>query len=282
MADHLSTLDQQIHLEIPIESPPERIVSLVPGMTESLFELNLGSRVVGRTEDCVLPMGKVERVTVVGSMTSVDVDLIQELAPDLIIMNQEQNLIEDVENLQATGIPIWLTYPKTIADVFNMLWNVMYVCEETSMVPRVRLMEQTYDWVSAVTETNEDQICRVFAAIDANHMKTFNSDTYMDHVLTTCGATNIFANHTERYFAVDWNQVQAVQPDVILLAEGGKNGFSAEDVIEVGNLDIPAAHTGNIHLIDHRLLSWPGIRLAFALETIPPLICAEHSEMDEK
>jgi ABC-type hemin transport system substrate-binding protein len=92
---------------------PRRIVSLVPSLTESLFALGLGDRVVGVTEWCVHPAGAVARVPKVGGTKTPDVEAIRALAPDLVIANQEENRRRDIERLEAAGFRVWLTYPCT-------------------------------------------------------------------------------------------------------------------------------------------------------------------------
>ena len=134
-------------LESPVSQPPRRVVSLVPSMTESLFDLNLGDRLVGITDYCIYPAAGVARLPRVGGTKNPDLQAIIDLAPDMVIANQEENRKEDVAALQAAGIPVWVTFPRTVREALNLLWSVMYIFDETSMVPRVRLIEQTCDWV---------------------------------------------------------------------------------------------------------------------------------------
>lgn len=291
---------------IPVEAPPRRIVSLVPSMTESLFELALGDRVVGRTEYCIYPADKVAAVPTFGGTKNPDVPAIIDLKPDLVIVNQEENRREDAGALQAAGIPVWVTFPKAVPDVFNILWALMNTCGETSMVPRVRLLEYTYDWVLGVSEDNEDMDnpCKVFVPIWKDPLMTFNADTYMHNLLKDCGALNIFAERERqfplkadqgqaeprpaddpqtagrdtRYPRVTLDEVVAAQPDVILLPSEPYQ-FTEADLPMFTALDVPAAKNSQIHLVDGSLLSWHGIRLAFALEHIPPLLCGDRTEM---
>src|SRR5688572_16861387 len=137
-----SRYDSRAH-DAPIDTAPQRIVSLVPSVTESLFDLSLGSRVVGRTDYCVYPVGQVERIPTVGGTKNPDIDKIIALKPDLVMANREENRKEDVKALQAAGIPVWVTFPQTIPESFNLLWNIMYLSEETSMVHRIRMVEYT-------------------------------------------------------------------------------------------------------------------------------------------
>lgn len=294
------------HVEIPVETPPQRIVSLVPSMTESLFGLALGERVVGRTDFCIYPADKVQSIPALGGTKNPDVAAIIALHPDLVIVNQEENRREDAEALAAAGIPVWVTLPKTVPDVFKLLWLLMNTCGETTMVPRVRLLEQLYDRVLGVSEDNEDMEnpCKVFVPIWNNPLMSFNADTYIHNLLKDCGALNIFAErerqfplkgdqdpgeplaaddnrvagHDTRYPRVTLDEVVAAQPDVILLPSE-PYAFTEADLPTFTALDVPAAKNQQIHLIDGSLLSWHGIRLAYALEQIPPLLCGDRTQI---
>ncbi|GAB4509202.1 MAG: helical backbone metal receptor [Anaerolineae bacterium] len=299
-------LSQHFHpatmLEIPVESPPQRVVSLVPSVTESLFDLNLGGRVVGITDYCLHPADQLVGLPRVGGTKNPDIEAIIALKPDLVIVNQEENRKEDAEALNAAGIPVWVTFPKTVEDVFNMLWNIMYVFDETTMVPRIRLIEYTYDWVSGMTRTNENagKLCKVFAPIWLDPLMTFNADTYIHDLLRVCGGTNVFAERERqfplkadlgeaeplaaddprragrdtRYPRVSWEEVVAAQPDVILLPSEPYI-FTEADIPTFAALDVPAARNGRIHLVDGTLLTWHGTRVAYALSALPEFMCSE-------
>ncbi|MCA9893730.1 MAG: ABC transporter substrate-binding protein, partial [Anaerolineae bacterium] len=135
---------------------PRRIVSLIPSMTETLFDLNLGDRVVARTDYCIRPEDRVVSIPTIGGPKNPNVSAIISLEPDLIIANHEENRKADVEALQAAGLVVWVTYPRTVDDVFVLLWDVMNTLDETSMVPRVRLIEYQYDWVKSLFRDETD------------------------------------------------------------------------------------------------------------------------------
>lgn len=284
-------------LEIPVETPPQRIVSLVPSMTETLFDLGLGQRLVGRTEYCVFPADKVAALPIVGGTKNPDIARILELRPDLVIVNQEENRREDAEALQAAGVPVWVTFPKTVQDVLNLLWNIMYTFDETTYAPRVRVIEQTYDWLNAISEARElENPCRVFVPIWLNPLMTINADTYVHDVLRVCGGMNVFADRERlfplaadlgraepyppddrrvqgrdtRYPRVTWEEVEARQPDVIVLPNE-PFVFDESHVPLFAKLDVPAARNGRIHLIEGSLLTWHGTRVAHAMNTLPKL-----------
>lgn len=274
-----------------LESVPDTVVSLVPSVTESLFDLALGDRLIGRTDYCVYPEGQVERVPTVGGTKNPNIEQIITLNPGLVIANQEENRKQDVEALRAAGIPVWVTFPKTLPDAFNLLWDIMNLFDVTTMVPRVRLLEQTYDYMVALTSAQE-RLPRVFVPIWLDPLMTFNSDAYAHDLLRVCGAENVFANRERqyplaadhgqqasqdagerdvRYPRVTWDEVVEAQPEIILLPDE-PYAFTAEHLEQFSRLDVPAAHNQRIHLIDGSYLTWHGTRLAYALQYLPGII----------
>jgi ABC-type Fe3+-hydroxamate transport system substrate-binding protein len=268
-------------------------------VTESLFDLNLGDRLIAITDYCVYPEAGVARLPRIGGTKNPDVQRIIDLSPDLVIANQEENRKEDVLALQEAGIPIWVTFPHTVADAFNLLWNIMHVFDEPSMVPRIRLMEQTMDWIWRISEKKlEDNPCRVFVPIWLDPLMTFNAETYAHDLLRICGATNVFAERDRqyplradlgqadplpsgdprlsdrdtRYPRVTMEEVEAAQPDLILLPSEPFH-FTDEHIALFAGLDTPASRDEKIFLVDGSLLTWHGTRLAYALDTLPGLLC---------
>ncbi len=80
---------------VSLPAYPRRIVSLVPSITETLFALGAGERVVGVTDYCTHPPEEVARVAKVGGTKDPHLEVILQLAPDLVILNDEENRRED-------------------------------------------------------------------------------------------------------------------------------------------------------------------------------------------
>src|SRR5690349_13852665 len=118
--------------EKPVDYVPQRVVSLVPSVTESLFDLNIGRRVVGVTDYCTRPADGVRNLPKLGGTKNPDIQGILALHPDLVIMNREENRPEDADALQAAGVPVWVTHPDTVREALNLLWSIMDVFEEPS------------------------------------------------------------------------------------------------------------------------------------------------------
>ena len=86
-----------------------RVVSLVPSLTQTLFDLGLTTdEVVGRTPWCIHPKDKVEQVMIVGGTKTPNLNKIRNLEPDLIVMDKEENPFEIYQTLQNEGFTIFV------------------------------------------------------------------------------------------------------------------------------------------------------------------------------
>ena len=253
--------------------PPETVVSLVPSVTESLFELGMGRRVVGVTEYCTRPPDAVQYLARIGGTKTPDIERIIELKPDLVIANHEENRRKDVEALIEAGLQVWVTYPRTVSGAFNLLWQIMSVLEAPEQSERVRHIERMYDWVWGATLAKIDAgtLPTVFAPVWLDPLMTFGADTYMHDLLYICGAQGVFSGRGERYPRITLEEVEVAQPDIILLPSE-PYAFNDSHVAQFAALDIPAARHGRIHLVDGALLTWHGTRIAYAFNELPALL----------
>jgi ABC-type Fe3+-hydroxamate transport system substrate-binding protein len=255
-------------IDSPVDHPPQRVVSLVPSLTESLFDLDLGDRLIAITDYCIHPADKVQGLPRVGGTKNPDIARIIDWQPDLVLFNDEENRREDADALQAAHIPIWVTGPRSVLDALNVLWNLMDIFDHPVMIPRVREIERAYDYTLGASHAHP--LVSVFAPIWRDPWMTFNADTYAHDVLRVCGAKNVFANRDERYPEITLDEVIVAQPEVVLLPSE-PYPFSEPDADWFRTLDIPAARSGRIILIDGTLLTWHGTRAAYALRDLPAL-----------
>src|SRR5262249_29750776 len=108
-------------VEVALPPHPARIVSLVPSITELLFDLGLDARIVGITRCCVEPRDRVASKAKVGREKDPDVAKIRALSPDLVVANIEENRRDVVEQLRGAGIPVWVTFPRTVRDGIRLI-----------------------------------------------------------------------------------------------------------------------------------------------------------------
>lgn len=245
---------------------PQRIVSLVPSLTEALFALGVGSRVVGRTRYCTQPPRAVGRIAKIGGTKKVDVSRVLDLGPDLVVAVREENTREDVEALAEAGVPVFLGAPETVEGAVGMLRKLAGRVK----APLTDAVLDPLERVLGRLDGAAGPARRVFVPIWKGPYMSVGSDTYVHDVLRTCGGENVCSGAT-RYPAVTLEEVEAAQPEVVLLPDE-PYPFSAEDLPEFYALDVPAAREDRIHLVDGKLLTWYGPRMASSLTQLAALL----------
>ncbi len=250
-------------LESPVDYVPQRVISLAPGMTESLLDLDLSNRLIAVTGYGLYLADKVKALPQVGTPQAPDVRRIIDLQPDLVLTNDEENRREDVQVLHEAGVPLWTVTPRTVFEVLNLLWNLMDLFDHAAMVPRVREIERAYDYTLAASRAITP--ARVFIPTRRDPWTTFEAGSYAHDVLRICGGENIFAQSST---PITWDAVAEAQPEVVLLPDAL---FSETDMEALRALDIPAAHDKRIHLIKENLF-WCGTPVAYTLRDLPPLL----------
>lgn len=265
-----------------LAGPARRVVSLVPSVTESLFAIGAGDRVVGRTDYCVEPAAARE-IPTVGGTKDASVPAIVALAPDLVLMNQEENTRAMHDALVAAGIAVHLSFPKTVTDAVELLETlVTLVGGDPATHDVVRAMRDAIAGYERARATRAP--VRVFCPIWMDPLMTIHGETFISDVLDLAGGANVFATRTRRYplaadlgRALPWDaarvgdrdvryprvtldEVVAAQPDVVILPDE-PHPFSEADAQVFRALDIPAARDGRVHRIDGKDLSWYSPRL---------------------
>ncbi|WP_322800617.1 helical backbone metal receptor [Thermoflexus sp.] len=271
------------------ERPPRRIVSLVPSLTETLFDLGLGDRVVGRTDYCIHP-AEARSVPSVGGTKNPDLDRILALRPDVVFVNVEENREADARALAARGIPVAVSFPRSVVEALDLVRHLTALFG----IHRPPVLEELETLWVACQRMNPERRPRVFCPIWKDPWMTFNAETYAHDVLTRCGGDNVFASRRRRYpLAADLNpgiparpaarddryprlseeEIRRAAPELILLPSE-PYPFRPEDAetVRACFADTPAGRTGRVRWIDGSLLFWHGTRLRHALRILPPIL----------
>jgi ABC-type Fe3+-hydroxamate transport system substrate-binding protein len=255
---------------LELAHPPRRIVSLIPSTTETLCRLGLSDALVGVTAYCVEPREVVRTKTKVGGEKNPDLDAIRALAPDLVIANVEENVREHVVTLRAWGIPVWVTYPRTVAEGLTMIRELGEVTGARAAA--AALLDEIAPLYEQVRATSATRVpVSVFYPIWRGPWMTIGGDTYVHDMLALCGGANVFGAAV-RYPTVSLEEVAALRPEVILLPDEPFRfrRIHVRDFEPYG--DVPAVRDHRIHLVDGRLCSWHGPRVAEALRKLPEIL----------
>jgi ABC-type Fe3+-hydroxamate transport system substrate-binding protein len=230
-----------------------RVVSLVPSASESLIAL--GVTPVACTRFCDQP-----GLPTIGGTKNPDVDRIVELAPDLVVVNEEENRRADADALSAAGLSLHSMSPRSVADVGPAVRDLAGVLGVEVPPP---FDEAAWPgWIEATIAAGGARR-RGVVLVWRRPWMTANGDTYGSSVLDALGVDNVWARDPQRYPEITLADIAGAAPDLVLLPDE-PYAFSARHVP-----DVAAAVPGSrVLLVDGRDLFWWGTRTPAALDRL--------------
>ena len=265
--------------EIVVDTPPLRIVSLAPSVTESLFAIGAGDLVVGRTEYCDFP-AEVETLPTIGGFasSSISVETIIDLEPDLVIGGSTYQA-EIIEALESAGINAFIIQPASVEGIFDSLQLLGMVTDRQEGAEiLVADMQSRIDAVAEVVSTiPEEERLTVFFEVWHEPLMTTTLQTFLGELIQIAGGINIFADIEEDYPAVSAEQILEANPDVIL----GPSSHGDQLTVEVissreGWGDLTSVQNEAIYLIEGNIISRSGPRIVDALEAIADVLYPDY------
>jgi ABC-type Fe3+-hydroxamate transport system substrate-binding protein len=237
---------------VPVPADVRRVVSIVPSLTEAVAETAPGL-LVGATDWCSHPADL--DVTRVKGTKNPDVAAILDLAPDLVVANQEENRLPDLDALRAAGVAVYVTDIRTVDDAFTSLARMLAACG----LDRPAWLDDAQAAWAALPEP----VCRRRAVVPIwrKPWMAVGRDTFTGAVLARLGIDNVLAGHEERYPRFD--PAALPEHDLVVLPDEPYL-FTADDGPEAFP-DVPAV------LVSGRLLTWYGPSLAAAARELPLL-----------
>lgn len=233
-----------------------RLVSLCPSLTELVFDLGAGDELVGRTKFCVHPQPLVERVEKVGGTKNPKIARILELHPDLVLMNQEENRLEDADQLRSAGLSVHSSMPRNAAETAEMVRSIAAAIGRAD--PGERIATDIETRAERVDATAKGLTPVTYAyLIWREPWMTINDDTFVGALLALAGGRNVFAAAADRYPTITLDDLRAASPDAILLSSE-PFPFADRHATELERaLNLPRSRFA---LVDGELLSWHGSR----------------------
>ena len=252
-----------------------RIVSLCPSLTELVFDLGRGGELVGRTKFCIHPADRVGAVEKVGGTKNPKVARIVELAPDIVLLNEEENRREDAEALEASGIPCHVSFPRDALETATMVRSIAAAIGASAEGESIaRDIESRHQRVTDAARSREP--VRFAYLIWRNPWMAANADTFVSAMLADAGGINVFAQAPERYPTITPEDLEAASPDVVLLSTE-PFPFKESHADELSSLaGLPRER---FRIVDGELLSWHGSRTPAGIDYAEQVIVEARDAM---
>lgn len=246
-------ITDQLGFPITLSAPATRIISLVPSLTELLFDLGLGDRIIGRTKFCIFPESGVQSVEVIGGTKNVNIEKIQRLNPDLIIANKEENIKDTVRELSAL-FPVYTSNIST-------LHSALHAIEDIGILTKKENTAQTLINDIEVQFSNLDEHLakkrKCIYLIWKDPYMTIGKDTFIYQMLKYAGFDSVIDDF--RYPTLTIKDIRNSDAEHILLSS---EPFPFKQKhIEYFEEVFP---NKKIHLVDGTYYSWYGSRIKHA------------------
>lgn len=229
-----------------------RVVSLVPSVTETL--LALGVTPTACTRFCEQP-----QIPHVGGTKDPDVERIAALRPDLVVVNDEENRLEDVERLRSLGLTLHSMSPRSVESVGPA---VVELAERVRVGPTSPFARWD-EWLDAQRGRAPGPVRRAFVPVWRRPWMTLAGDTYGSSLLALLGWDNVFADALERYPTTTLEEAAARQPDAALLPTE-PYPFKERHAAEVS----AAVEGAPVRIVDGQDLFWWGARTPGAVKRL--------------
>ncbi|MCH8529972.1 MAG: cobalamin-binding protein [Saccharospirillum sp.] len=195
-------------------APAERIVSLVPHATEMLYEIEAEHRILATVAYADYPDAAKE-LPRVGDYNALNTEAILTLQPDLIIAYPGGPTRPDVDRLIDLGMTVFFSDPQSLEEIAQTLRQLgALTSQETQAEQRATTFEQG---MLALGENYSNRTeLSVFYEVWHDPFYTLNGDSFISHILTLCGARNVFAGLPMTAPQVSLEAILAQNPDVIV------------------------------------------------------------------
>ena len=252
------------------DEPPKRIITLAPNLTEFIYDLGLGNRLIGNTLFCDYPE-EAKPVEKVGDLLTFNFEKILMLKPDLIFITVEGNTKETYNKFRELGLKVFVSNPrgfrgikKTYLD-FGRIFGI-----QNKAQTRIK------EWNLTISEIREtaDKLDKLtmYCAIELKPIMVAGNNTFINEILEICGGKNLAISLPQNYPVLNREEILKNDPDYLL--------FTAHIDDKVENIidtypewrSLSAVKNNRVLLIDRNLFGRPGPRFSEAVETLFKLL----------
>jgi iron complex transport system substrate-binding protein len=238
-----------------------RAISLAPSITESIFAVGAGDRLVGVTTYCNYPEAA-KSVAKVGDTINPNLETIVALKPDVVFVSTASQIEAFKNTIEQNDIAVYVTNPNSLFDVFRNLKQLGEICgtseNAAKLVDELQKRTTAVEWATKGREPT-----RVFVQISKEPLFTIGKQSFLTGVIEIAFARSVTADVETAYPKLSKETALALNPEVIILS-------ASEDNREPNEVfrNSPAVKNGKVFSVDADLLSRPGPRLVDALELI--------------
>jgi ABC-type Fe3+-hydroxamate transport system substrate-binding protein len=250
---------------VSLPASVSRVISLAPNLTEIVFAVGAGDKLVGRTSYCDFPP-EAKTLPEVGDTLHPSLERIIALKPQVVLISTSSQLEVFTQQLQNQNIAVFVTDPRDLEGVFRSIQQIGEIMgqKEQSDLLVTKLRERA----NAVEQAVKDrQPVRVFYQASGEPLYTAGHDAFVTDLMKRAGALSVTADVPGAWPKYSNESAFAAKPEAIILPTGGSMG-SANSAVTEALKQSPAAIQGRVYKINDDYLARPGPRVIDGLEAM--------------
>jgi iron complex transport system substrate-binding protein len=256
----------EIGRQITVNTAPQRIISLAPSITEMLFALKLGERVVGVTSYCDYP-AEAKAKEKVGDTLKPNLERLIALKPDLVLVSTASQLEKLTQQLDQLGIPVFVTNPKSVREVVASLRKIGDLTGEVQQAETLAAEMETRIATVQRQMTNQG-VPRVLYILQLSPLITAGKNTFINDLIQQAGGRSISGEEAADYPQFSRETALARAPEVILVPESHGTELVNIEAVRQAFAITPAVKNNRLVRINPDLIDRPGPRIVEGLESL--------------
>jgi iron complex transport system substrate-binding protein len=210
---------------VRVPQPVQRIISLAPSLTETVYALGLQDRLVGDTDYCDFPPDA-QKKTKVGGAINPSLEEIAALRPDLVLVTKSLNRLDTVHSLDSLGIPSYATDPHTVNEIISSTERLAVVLgvPEAGTTLGVDLEHHLADLHERLSGVSPS---RVLFIVWSDPLISVGKGTFIADALKLAGATSI-VDATQDWPQMSLEEVVRLQPDFLVFADSHSDNVRSQ------------------------------------------------------
>ncbi len=259
-----------LHKKIEIELSPQKVITLAPNLTELVFELGQGNKIIGNTNYCNYP-DSAKKIENVADLLSVNLEKITDLKPDLIFITAEGNSKADYNKLISLGFKVFVSNPRNFAGIKKTMLDMGKIFRVSEKAEAI--VNNWNERIDSVKKTHEQIVAgSVMFLISTNPIYSVGKNTFVHQILTLAGLKNITSDTDVNYPLLNREEILARNPNYILLYETNNNNVSEILKAYPEWNTLSAVINDRVFFINADLFSRPGPRFVDAVEKLNQMI----------
>lgn len=239
----------------------DSVVSLAPNLTEIIFAVGAGDKLVGVTTFCNYPV-ETKGIRKVGDTQKPNIESIIAIKPQVVIVSTASQLEAFTKTLAEQKIAVYATNPVNLDEIYRSIEKIGDILNKKDKAETLvqNLKKRAADARGPIVY---ESLPKVFVQIDKDSLYTIGKDSYITDIISRAGGVSATAELATAYPNISRETALAMNPDVIVISESDNNREPNEAF-----RNSPAVKNGRVIKINADLLSRPGPRVVDALEKI--------------